>query len=96
MTRVQTQTSQVQENKIEREGDGPAQDRPAQGAGGQPPYDLEYIKAYINKDIRDLTLKELGDLALAIEYFVEWAMDNGYGPDDKINDIISEIEIEVG
>ena len=79
------------------QGDGPAFNRPAQGAGGQPPYELlVHIKAYISKDIRDLTLKELSDLALAIEHVIEWAMDNGYGPDDKINDIISEIEIEVG
>ena len=78
-------------------GDGPAQEnRPAQGVGGQPPYELlEYIKAYVSKDIKDLTLKELGDLAQAIEYFVEWAEDHGYGPDDKINDMISKIEIEV-
>ena len=79
-------------------GDGPAQEnRPAQGAGGQPPFELlEYIKAYVNKDIRDLTLKELGDLALAIEHVIEWAEDRGYGADDKIDDIISEIETEVG
>ena len=94
MTRAQTQISQVYGNKIEREGDGPAFNRPAQGAGGQPPYEppyelLGYVKRYIKNDI---TLKELADLGLAIEYILEWAVDHGYGADDKL----SEIEVEVG
>jgi len=67
-------------------GDGPALNRPAQGVGGQPPYELlEYIKKYIN---RDITLKELADLGLAIEYILEWAIDHGYGADDKLSEVM--------
>jgi len=52
---------------------------------------LEYIRKYIN--VESMTLKELGDLCLAIEHIIEWAIDNGYGLDDKISDII-ETEVE--
>jgi len=90
---MQNQTSQVYGNKTNVQGDAPAQsNRGAQGAGGQPPYELlEYIRKYIN--VESMTLKELGDLGLAIEHIIEWAIDNGYGPDDKISDII-ETEVE--
>jgi len=92
MTR-DTKTNQVHGNQTREKADGPGFNRPAQGAGGQPPYELlEYIKKYMNKDI---TLKELADLGLAIEYILEWAVDHGYGADDRLSEIGSEIETEV-
>jgi len=70
-------------------GDAPTLNRGAQGAGGQPPYELlECVRKYINKDI---TLKELADLGLAIEYILEWAVDHGYGADDKLSEIETEV-----
>ena len=81
--------------KINQGGDAPApvQNRGAPGAQAvRAPYELlEYIRKYIN--VESMTLKELGDLCLAIEHIIEWAIDNGYGPDDKISDVI-ETEVE--
>ena len=88
---MQTQTqTQVYGNKNNTQGDVPAQpNRGALGAGGQPPYELLLeVKKYINKDI---TLKELADLGLAIEYVLEWAVDHGYGADDKLSEIETEV-----
>ena len=82
--------------KINQGGDAPAPEVQNRGAPGaqavRAPYELlEYIRKYIN--VESMTLKELGDLGLAIEHIIEWAIDNGYGPDDKISDII-ETEVE--
>jgi len=82
-----------------KDGIKPAGDAPAQENRGAPgaqavraPYELlEYIRKYIN--VESMTLKELGDLGLAIEHIIEWAIDNGYGPDDKRSDVI-EAEVE--
>jgi len=52
---------------------------------------LDFVKRYINEDI---SLKELADLGLAIEYILEWAVDHGYGADDKLSEIGADIEEE--
>jgi len=45
---------------------------------------IEYIKKYVSKDV---TLKELCDLALAIDYLIAWALENEYSADDRLSEI---------
>jgi len=83
-TQINTQT-QAPNNQAPNQGQTQTQDE-------FPGELLGYIRKYINKDI---SLKELADLGLAIEYVLEWAVDHGYGADDKLSEIESEIETEV-
>ena len=44
---------------------------------------IEFVKAYLKSE--DISLKELADLAYAIDIILEIAMSRGYGADDKLS-----------
>jgi hypothetical protein len=51
---------------------------------------IEIVKPYLKSE--DISLKELADLGLAIEYILEIAMARGYGADDKLSDLEESIK----
>ena len=51
---------------------------------------IEFVKYYLKSE--DISLKELADLGLAIEYILEIAMARGYGADDKLSDLEESIK----
>jgi hypothetical protein len=51
---------------------------------------IEIVKPYLKSE--DISLKELADISLAIEYILEIAMARGYGADDKLSDLEESIK----
>jgi hypothetical protein len=51
---------------------------------------IEFVKFYLKNE--DISLKELADLSLAIEYILEIALARGYGADDKLSDLEESIK----
>ena len=51
---------------------------------------IEFVKHYLKSE--DISLKELADISLAIEYILEIAMARGYGADDKLSDLEESIK----
>ena len=51
---------------------------------------IEIVKPYLKSE--DISLKELADLAYAIEIILEIAMARGYGADDKLSDLEESIK----
>ena len=51
---------------------------------------IELIKPYLKSE--DISLKELADLSLAIEYILEIVLERGYGADDKLSDLEESIK----
>ena len=51
---------------------------------------IEFVKHYLKSE--DISLKDLADLGLAIEYILEIAMARGYGADDKLSDLEKSIK----
>ena len=52
--------------------------------------DIEFVKCYLKSE--DISLKELADLAYAIDIILEIASERGYGADDKLSDLEESIE----
>ena len=51
---------------------------------------IEFIKYYLKSE--DISLKELADLAYAIDIILEIAVERGYGADDKLSDLEESIK----
>ena len=51
---------------------------------------IEIVKPYLKSE--DISLKELADLAYAIDIILEIAMARGYGADDKLSDLEESIK----
>ena len=51
---------------------------------------IEIIKPYLKSE--DISLKELADLAYAIDIILEIAVERGYGADDKLSDLEESIK----
>ncbi len=51
---------------------------------------IEFVKYYLKSE--DISLKELADLAYAIDIILEIAMARGYGADDKLSDLEESIK----
>ncbi len=54
---------------------------------------IEFVKYYLKNYLKseDISLKDLADLAYAIDIILEIAMARGYGADDKLSDLEESI-----